>query len=105
MNSHRPRTTAAERAAWVQRFAGSGLTQRAFAQQHQLGLSTLQKWLTQARCCPGAAPLLWQELPVPMAGGACRWAAELVRPDGLTLRLAPDSPAELVNRLWQLPRW
>jgi hypothetical protein len=45
----------------------------------------------------------WQEFKLPMAAGAHRWSVELVRPDGLTLRLAPDAPPALVAALWQLP--
>jgi hypothetical protein len=104
MNSRRLRTTSSERAVWIERYERSGLTQRAFADRHRLGLSTLQKWLAQARSSPTSAPTMpWQELKLPTVAGASRWAAELVRPDGLTLRVTPDVPTEWVAALWQLP--
>lgn len=99
----RARSTVAERAAWAQRYQRSGLTVRAFAAQHRRGLSTLQRWLAQARSAPRATALQWQELKLPMVSGASGWAAELVRPDGLTLRLAHDAPPAWVVALWRLP--
>jgi len=44
----RPNTTPAQRARWVRRLRGSGLSQQAFARQHGLPLSTLGLWLRQA---------------------------------------------------------
>jgi len=82
------------------------LTQREFAERHQLGLSTLRKWIAQrptGASTDCAAPPLWQELKLPSAPAAARWAAELVRPDGLILRVAHDAPAALVAALWRVP--
>jgi hypothetical protein len=86
----------------VQRYEKSGLTQGAFAAHHRLGLSTLRKWLAQTREAGSPAPPLWQELKVPISTGAGHWVAELVRPDGVTLRVAPDAPAALIASLWRV---
>ena len=103
----RRRTASAERADWAQRYERSGLTQREFAARHQLGLSTLQKWVAQCRAAATpsgeAQQPLWQELKLPASTTPARWAAELVRPDGLTLRVAHDAPAELVAGLLHVP--
>ncbi len=104
--TRRPRATSAERARWVRRYDRSGLTQREFAIRHQLGLSTLQKWVAHCRTqadSGSAAQPLWQELKLPAALAPARWAVELVRPDGLTCRVAHDAPAELVAGLLRLP--
>jgi hypothetical protein len=98
----RPRSTPPERADWVRRFHRSGLTQREFADRHRLGLSTLQKWMAQRPAEPSSgrgAKCVWQELKLPAPPGAPRWAVELVRPDGLTLRVAPEAPTSLVAEL------
>jgi hypothetical protein len=42
---------------------------------------------------------VWQELKLPASLGTMRWAAEVVRPDGLTVRLAHDAPAALLEEL------
>jgi hypothetical protein len=42
--SRRPRSTAAERALWKQRFLQSGLLLREFAAQQGMKLSTAQRW-------------------------------------------------------------
>jgi hypothetical protein len=90
----------------VQRYERSGLTQREFAARHQLGLSTLQKWVAQCRAAATASSQalpIWQELKLPTATNPGRWAVELVRPDGLTLRIAHDAPAELIAGLLLVP--
>ena len=40
-----PQTTCEQRAHWILRYHQSGLTQRAFASEHGIGLSTLGRWL------------------------------------------------------------
>ena len=94
------RTTAAERAQWVERFRHSGLTQREFAAQRGLGFSTLGRWLGQTPRPPvQAVPPRWQEVPLQaVLGGAPAWAAELVLQDGTTLRLAPAVASSLLQR-------
>jgi hypothetical protein len=118
--SRRPRSTAAERALWKQRFLQSGLLLREFADQHGLKLSTLQRWVGSSPgvspATPGgnqinsrpAAPVFAEvtwPLPACLSASssapwlAPAWAAELVRPDGSTLRLAREVSASLLKRL------
>jgi transposase-like protein len=89
------RSSAAQRAQWVERFKQSGLTQRAFAQRHRLGLSTLVRWLAQARA--GSTKSVFAEVKLP--GGPHVWAAEMVQSDGRVLRLAHDAPIPLIQHL------
>jgi hypothetical protein len=98
----RLRSTPGERADWVRRFHRSGLLPREFAERHHLGHSTLRKWMAQNEIpSPGgaAAQPVWQEVKLATMPGATRWAVEVVRPDGLVVRLAPDAPAALLEEL------
>lgn len=98
----RPRSTPRERAAWVRRYLDSGLSQRTFADQHRLGLSSLRKWIGQHRGEAGAASEGlpgWHEVRLPAAAGPVRWAAELVRPDGVVLRVASEASPAWVGAL------
>lgn len=96
----RGRSTPAERAQWRERFARSGLSRREFAAQNHLGLQTLYRWLSEK---PGPAPRKFKpaftELQLPMAAGAPRWAAEVLRANGSLVRLAHDVPQTLLERL------
>ena len=97
------RTTAAERARWGHRFSHSGLSPADFADQQGLRLSSLQRWLRQA-AAPAMPPTSvvvpsFAELKLPALAPAPRWVAELLQPDGRTLRLAHDVPAGLVRQL------
>ena len=83
----RHRTTAAERAAWVRRSERSGLTRGEFAQRHGLGRSTLDRWRGSRASVPKALPPLREVRLAPLLGPP-PWAAEVQRPDGLTLRLS-----------------
>jgi hypothetical protein len=116
--SRRPRSTAAERAVWAQRFFQSGLLLREFAAQHGLKLSTLQRWVASS---PGAAPgtpgcqknkiissslaPVFAQVEWPLAAGSSgsasssAWAAELFRADGSILRLAHDVSPALLKQL------
>jgi hypothetical protein len=98
----RLRSTPEERGAWVQRYWRSGLSQVQFAAQHQLGLSSLRKWIAQspvtvASTSNGSSG--WHEVQLTTAGGPRRWAAEVVRPDGWTLRVAPEASPAWVGEL------
>ena len=102
LQSPRRRSTPEQRANVVRRYERLGLSQREFAERHHLGLSTLRKWIAQA-----AGPALsgrngkpvWQELKLDGLAGATRWAAEVVRPDGLVVRVARDTPVALLEEL------
>src|SRR5579872_4238506 len=90
----RARSTAAERAQWVERYWQSGLAQREFAAQHGLKIATLQRWVTQA---PAVAPAFTEvKLPPLLAAG---WTAEVVRPSGATLRLTNAVSSTLLEQL------
>lgn len=98
----RPHSTAAQRTRWVRRYERSGLSQREFAERHNLRLFTLRKWIAQnavqARLgTKGRA--VWQELKLEGLPVATRWAAEVVRPDGLVVRVAHDTPVALLEEL------
>jgi hypothetical protein len=88
VSARRPRSSAAERAQWARRFHQSGLTQRDFASQEGLRLSTLQRWVRQAPLA--SAPPAFAELKFPAPSP--RWVGEVVRPDGTVVRLASDAP-------------
>jgi hypothetical protein len=83
------RSTAAERAEILEEFHRSGLTRLAFSRMHNIALSTLSKWLFNAKHkSKASAPVLFRELRVPQVPtvSAMGWAVEIVRPDGLVIR-------------------
>jgi hypothetical protein len=98
----RPRSTPEQRANWVGRYERSGLSQREFAERYHLGLSTLRKWMAQdagqAWSSRKGKPV-WQELKLDGVSGLPRWVAEVVRPDGLVVRVAHDAPVALLEEL------
>ena len=86
----------------MRRYERSGLSQREFAARHGLGLFTLRNWIAQEarQTLSGRkAKPVWQELKLDGLAGATRWAAEVVRPDGLVVRVAHDAPAALLEEL------
>jgi transposase-like protein len=97
----RARATAEERAEWAKRFAESGLGQREFCRQHGLVLMTLQRWLERVQSDGGAlqATPHFTEVKLSACGSGVRWAAELCRASGWTVRLAHDVPSGLVEQL------
>jgi hypothetical protein len=83
-------------------YHGSRLTQREFVGQHDLSLATLANWLRRERQggkAPRRQKVAFAELPLEQVLGRARWAAEIVQPDGRTVRLAHDTPAVLVEQL------
>ena len=91
-----------ERAEWVKRFMGSGLTQAEFARQHGLGYPALRKWIGQYRRREASelgTSGLWQEVKVPVVSGTARWVAEVVRPDGWVVRVAQDASPTFLEML------
>jgi transposase-like protein len=98
----RPRFTPAERVGLLAEYHRSQFTQREFVEQHDLSLATLTKWLRlqrQAAKAPCRKKLSFAELPLAQVLGPARCAAEVVRPDGWTVRLMHDAPAVLVEQL------
>ena len=86
----------------MRRYERSGLSQREFAERHQLGLFALRKWITQDGNRASSGPegkTVWQELKLDGLPGAARWAAEVVRPDGWVVRVAHDAPVGLLEAL------
>lgn len=98
------RLTSAQREELLNRYRGSNLTQREFAQQQGIGLSTLQRWLHWGVGHP--EPAVQAFVPVPNLLSATRAPAayRLQWPGGLTLELrAGFVPQELASLLALLP--
>jgi len=98
----RRRFTAEQIRRYLRAFDCSGDRAAVFARQHDLVYSVLLRWLQRRRQAPGAwpraesgrrRPLKLQELPLGSLLGTGRWAAEIVRPDGVTVWVAHDVPA------------
>ena len=81
------RSTAAERTQILDEFHRSGLTRLAFSRTHNIALSTLSKWLTNAKR-KSSAPAMFREVTVPQLPSitAKLWAVEIIGPDGLMIR-------------------
>jgi transposase-like protein len=87
----RRRWSPAEITTILTQYRRSGLAQRAFAQRHDLSLSTFSRWLRLARA-PKGANFVRVTLPTIPAGADF----ELVFPDGRRLRVpARFDPAAL----------
>jgi transposase-like protein len=102
LSGSRRRFTPAERVGLLAEYHRSQVTQREFVEQHDLSLATLTKWLRwerQGGKAPRRKRLPFAEVPLGQVLGTSRWVAEVVRPDGWTVRLAPDAPAALVEQL------
>jgi transposase-like protein len=98
----RARSSAQERQQWVEKFLQSGLSRREFARAHDLRFATLQRWVqrsSQSSQSRARRRPLFTEVKLPPAAAAPGWAAELLRPDGARLRLAPDISGALVRQL------
>ena len=98
----RRRFTAEQIQKYLSAFDRNGVCAAVFARQHDLVYSVLLRWLQRRRQAPGAwpraesgrrRPLKLQELPLGSLLGTGRWAAEIVRPDGVTVWVAHDVPA------------
>jgi len=96
-------TTPAQRTDTVQRFRRSGVSRATFARRAGLVLSTLNRWLAEARDAPvGPPPVAFSELrlaspawPAP----ATAWAVEIVTVQGLTVRCRAPLAAQDLARL------
>ena len=104
----RRRFTAEQIQKHLRAFDRNGVCAAVFARQHDLVYSVLLRWLQRRRQCPGVWPgtkggpqgrVKLQELPLGSLMGAGRWAAEIVRPDGVTVRVAHDVPTAWLNGL------
>lgn len=104
----RRRFTADQIQKHLRAFDRSGVCAAVFARQHDLVYSVLLRWLQRRRQAPGVWPrakggpqrrVKLHELPLGSLLGAGRWAAEIVRPDGVTVRVAHDVPAAWLDGL------
>jgi hypothetical protein len=70
------------------RFQGSGLTRKAFARRHGLGVSTLGRWLTEARGTYRPTRVVFRKVKAAGVSSdpAIRWAMEVEGASGLTAR-------------------
>ena len=92
-----------EKAEWARRFLESGLSLRKFSAQHGLPRMSLWRWTNKARdpvvsVTTGAGPG-FTEIKLPVGLECSHWAAELSRPNGVSLRLTHDVPAALLEQL------
>jgi transposase-like protein len=99
----RPHLSLKQRQRLLQRYQQSRSTQAEFAAQAGVGLSTLCKWLRQERDGGSTpAPVTFQEVCLPAL--ASPWRAEIVSPQGWTVRLQNDRAlATLPQLLRALP--
>lgn len=80
------------------RFERSGLTQRAFCEQADLPISTLQWWLGKARReAARGTPVTFTEVTLPEVARCDRgvgpaWAVEIITRTGVTVRLRDPLP-------------
>ena len=94
--SGRRRWTSKQRQRLLARFHQSQLTQRDFATQHGVGLSTLSKWLRLEReAVPAKVKFREVQLPNP----ASRWPVELVSAQGWIVRLQNSSDVQQLPQL------
>jgi transposase len=81
----------------------SGLSQSEFAKHHSLSLSSLQRWLAEARSgCSDVPAVVFREVgvsPPPALSASAMWAIELVSPDGVTVRYREPLSFEELSRL------
>ncbi len=99
------RSTPAERLEILETFHRSGLTRMAFCAAHSIALSTLSKWLYNAKRNNNAPkPVLFREMkltgvPAPIH----QWAMEVVSPDGLMVRCREAIPIQDLAWLLRKP--
>jgi transposase-like protein len=96
--SGRRRWTPEQRQRLLTRFRRKEMTQRDFANQHGIGLSTLVKWLRLERdAVPTKVKFQEVRLPNPTA----RWPVEVVSPQGWIVRLQNGSDVQILPQLLQ----
>ena len=94
----RHRRTSKQRQRLLARFHESQLTQRDFATQYGVGLSTLVKWLRLERdAVPTKVKFQEVRLPEPTS----RWPVEMVSPQGWIVRLQNGSNVQHLSQLLQ----
>jgi hypothetical protein len=87
----------------AERCERSGLSQSEFARRHRISLSSLQRWLSEARNAPKKVPAsVFREVtvsPLPASAPSPGWAVEIVGPDGMTVRCRDGLSIEDLARL------
>jgi hypothetical protein len=94
----RRRLTSKQRRRLLAKFHQSQLTQREFATQHAIGMSTLSKWLRLERDAV-PAKVKFQEVRLPNPVPCC--PIEVVSPQGWIVRLQNDSDVQMLPSLLQ----
>jgi transposase-like protein len=92
----RRRLTFKQRQRLLAKFHRSQSTQREFATQHAIGMSTLSKWLRLEREAP-APKVKFQE--VRFRNPASCWPVEVVSPQGWIVRLQNGSDVQMLPSL------
>lgn len=108
----RRRTPVADRVRWVRAWESSGLTQRDFAQAHDLSLGTLRNWIRRHGGSQSITPepVAFQEirlsemLGAPTAASSTPWEAEIRLPSGVVLSVAREATASRVRELMEAVR-
>jgi hypothetical protein len=100
----RRRLTLIEREEVLTRYRTSQLTQREFAQQSGMGLSTLQSWLRKAANRPKPATPVFLPVPNLLASAPPPPAFRIQWPDGLALEVRPGFAVQELAALLPLLR-
>ncbi len=100
----RPTSTREERTKTIEEFRQSGLSVTEFAQHKGLSRTLLSKWLGRSGqqlpvVASGSASVCWQAATLQEFLGSSGWAAEVVLPGGLTVRLDAHGQAQLLGYL------
>jgi hypothetical protein len=105
----RRRMSAQKRNELLARYKASNLTQKEFASQESIPLSTLTYWLRRLRASSNsfssvsAEQVSFKEVSLPQAVlGSGPWVAEISMGNGRTLRLGAEAPDGLVQNLLRL---
>lgn len=97
-----------ERRRIADRCETSGLSRSEFARRQRISLSSLQRWLAEARNVPKEVPaVVFREVAVssPLTVSApLAWAVEIVSPDGVTVRCRDGLSGDDLSRLLRGPR-
>jgi hypothetical protein len=99
----RPRFSAKERAQWVAQYRSSQLSARQFADQHGLNAGTLSRWIREESQDTNAPPVSpgFQEVHLASLGPVGDWAAEVVLPGGIVVRLGVTASVARMRSLWE----
>lgn len=100
-NNARKRFSPQERQRLIEKYEKSGRTQRAFAEEHGIGVSTFLAWLSEKRKrAAGDAKKpeqRWESFSLPLNASTTSW--ELTLPNGICVRAPVGAGAEELARL------